>query len=95
MDIECNRSQYDLFTLECDGGAYKLKCSDGAYWNIQRSSVKADGRPVSIFFIELRAHTHMCIKAPNGEYLKGIPSGEFTADGGSTISPAHATLWEY
>ena len=45
------------------------------------------------FFIELRAHTHMCIQAPNGEYIKGIHSGEMVANGGSSVSTA--TLWEY
>lgn len=91
--IECNRSRYDLFSLECDSGAYKLKCSNGAYWNLQGEAIMADGGQAAIFFIELRAHTHMCIKAPNGQYIKGIHSGEFMANGGSSVTAA--TLWEY
>ena len=91
--IECNRSKYDLFYLECSEGAYKFKCSDGKYWVLHGSTIVADGGPAADFFIELRAHTHLCLKASNGEYIKGIHSGEFTANGGASISSA--TLWEY
>lgn len=94
MAVECNRSKYDLFWLECTDGLYQLKCPDGKYWHVQAGgNVVADGGPAANFSLELRAHTHMCIKAPNGEYIKGIHSGEFQASGGTSVSAA--TLWEY
>lgn len=91
--VECNRSKYDLFWLECKDGLYQLKCQDGKYWHVHGGSVMADGGPAGNFSLELRAHTNMCIKASNGEYLKGIHSGEFKASGGTSVSAA--TLWEY
>lgn len=92
MNIECNRSQYSPFNLEFDKGAYKMKCSNGGYWSLKGATLVSSNQPDE-FFIELRAHTHMCIKAPNGEYIKGIHSGEMVANGGSSVSAA--TLWEY
>jgi len=91
-NIECNRSQYSPFNLEFDKGAYKMKCNNGAYWSLKGATLVASDQ-ADEFFIELRAHTHMCIKAPNGEYIKGIHSGEMVANGGSSVSAA--TLWEY
>jgi fascin 1/2 len=92
--LECNRSQYDVFGVEGDAGTYKIKGANGKYWMIEGdSSISVNGATPVDFFLELRAHTHMCIMAPNGQYVKGQQNGGFTATGGTTINGS--VLWEY
>ena len=92
--LECNRSHYDLIVVEGSAGSYQLRGVSGKYWKVESDgtlSVNGD-KPVDFYF-ELRAHTHMCILTPNGQYIKGEQNGGFSASGGNTISSA--TLWEY
>ena len=91
--LECNRSQYDVFGVESDAGTYKIKGANGKFWKIEGDqTLSVNGDSPTDFYFELRAHTHMCIMA-NGQYLKGIQNGGFTANGGSAV--ASNTLWEY
>lgn len=91
--LECNRSQYDVFRLEGSAGTYKFKAASGKYWACSGDTVTVSDAEGADFFIEFRAHTRMCIVAPNGQYLKGTQNGRFSPDGATTIAPA--TLWEY
>ena len=92
--LECNRSQYDVFGVEGDAGTYKIKGANGKFWMIEGdSSISVNGDSPIDFFLELRAHTHMCIMAPNGQYVKGQQNGGFTAAGGTSINSS--VLWEY
>lgn len=92
--LECNRSNYDLFIVEGSAGSYQLRGVNGKYWKVESDgSLSVNGDKPVDYFLELRAHTHMCIIAPNGQYIKGQQSGGFTADGGTTVSSS--TLWEY
>lgn len=91
--LECNRSQYDIFHVECKNGVFHIKGSNGKYM-----SVDGDGNvtitsesPVDFIF-ELRVHTHVVIIAPNGKFLQGAQNGSFTAKGSAISS---TTLWEY
>ena len=90
--LECNRSQYDVFRLQGNAGTYQFVTAAGKYWKIDGSNVVNNADQGSDFFIEFRAHTHMCIVA-NGQYMKSAQNGDFKAIGGTEISSA--TLWEY
>lgn len=91
--LECNRSQYDVFRLQGSAGTYNFMTAAGKFWKVEGDHVVNTGDQGSDFFIEFRAHTHMCIVAPNGQYLKSAQNGDFKTNGGSEISSA--TLWEY
>ena len=92
--LECNRSQYDVFGVDMDAGTYKIKGANGKFWKIEGDNVlSVNGDAPIDFHFELRAHTHMCIMAPNGQYLKGVQNGGFTASGGTSV--ASNVLWEY
>ena len=92
--LECNRSQYDLFEVTGNAGTYNIKGANGKYWKLQSDGTfTTTGDKGEDFFFELRAHTHMCIVARNGQYIKGVQNGGFTATGGTTINSS--TLWEY
>ena len=92
--LDCNRSQYDVFGVTCNAGTYQVKGANGKYWKIEAdSTISVNGDSPIDFFFELRVHTHMCIVAPNGQYLKGEQNGAFTANGGTEVKDA--TLWEY
>ena len=91
--LECNRSQYDVFEVECKEGEYFFS-KDGKFWKLEdgeNTITCSSAQPVP-YTIELRAHTHMCIRAPNNNYIAGEQHGGFKAvknviDG--------STLWEY
>ena len=92
--LECNRSQYDVFGVEGDAGTYKIKGANGKFWRIEGdNSISVNGDSPIDFYLELRAHTHMCIMAPNGQYVKGQQNGSFSAAGGTSINSS--VLWEY
>ena len=92
--LECNRSQYDIFLVESDAGTYKLKSTNGKYWKLEADgTLTTTGTQPTDFFFELKVHTHMCIIAPNGQYIKGAQNGGFTASGGNTVN--NSTLWEF
>ena len=91
--LECNRSQYDIFHVECREGKFFIRASNGKYMAVAAdSTLTVTSNEAVPFEFELRAHTHMVIKAPNGKLLKGAQNGGFTATGDTICS---ATLWEY
>lgn len=91
--LECNRSQYDVFGMTCDAGTYHLRSVSGKFWKIEEDrSMSINGEKPTDFFLELRAHTRMCIVDSTEKYLKGQQNGNFTATG-SSVEPN--TLWEY
>ena len=91
--LECNRSQYDIFEVEPKDGAYFL-AKGGKYWKLEDgdSTITCTSSQPVPFHLELRAHTHLCIRAPNGSYVAGEQHGGFKAVK-STID--NSTLWEY
>ena len=93
--LECNRSQYDIFRMAANAGTYSFKGANGKYWEMMENNGFAlKGDAPTEFFVEIRAHTRMCIlSAQNGQYIKGEQNGAFTATGGQTVSAS--TLWEY
>ena len=92
--LECNRSVYDLFHVTCTNGSFQIQGANGKYVCVDGdSNLTVAGDTVGAeFFFELRAHTHMIIRAPNGSLLQGAQNGGFTATG-SRIDGS--TLWEY
>lgn len=91
--LECNRSQYDVFRLGGNAGTYHFQAASGKYWKVEGDSIVNNGDAGSDFFIEFRAHTRMCIVAPNGQYIKSEQNGDFKITGGDNVSKS--TLWEY
>jgi len=66
---------------------------NGRYWSVDASgNLNADQSAPQPFFIELRGHSKMAIKAPNGNYIKGEQNGIMSALGSDLKK---ATLWEY
>ena len=91
--LECNRSHYDLFHVTCANGMFHIQGSNGKYMCVDGSNnVTVTSDTAVEFVFELRAHTHMVIRAPNGNYLQGAQNGAFTATGTAINS---TTLWEY
>ncbi len=91
--VECNRSMYDVLRLSCKAGTYRIKASNDKYWRPEGSSIFYDGEKVIDWFIEFRAHSRLCIMAPNGQYIKGKGNGEFGCNGGDEVKPD--VLWEF
>lgn len=91
--LECNRAQFQAFTLEGSAGTYQIKDGNGKYWAAQGNNIAVNADKGADFFIELRAHSRMCIIAPNMQYVKGAQNGDFTTDGGEEVSSNN--LWEY
>ena len=92
--LECNRSQYDIFRMAGNAGTYTFKGANGKYWEADKDSFAVKGDTPTEFFVEIRAHTRMCIiSTQNGQYIKGQQNGAFSASGGNTVGPS--TLWEY
>ena len=90
--LECNRSQYDIFHVECKEGKFYIKGSNGKYMAVGADynlTITSDAE-VSFEF-QLVAHTHMVIKHGD-KFLKGAQNGGFTATGDGIASN---TLWEY
>ena len=91
--LECNRSQYDVFRVSCRDGTYNIQGADNKYMGIDGDGyVTINNDQPTDFRFELRAHTHMVIRAPNGNLLKGQQNGGFTPTGTGIASN---TLWEY
>ncbi|XP_003382884.1 PREDICTED: fascin-like [Amphimedon queenslandica] len=90
--LECNRSQYDVFRLKGNAGTYRFETSSGNQWKVEGDNILANAPGGSDFFIEFRAHTRMCIVAPNGKCIQSAQNGDFkpVAD---DVTPA--TLWEF
>ena len=92
--LECNRSQYDMFEVSCSAGTYQIRGDNGKFWKIEADgTVSVNGIEPSDYFIELRAHTHLCLVAPNGQYIKASQQGQFSATGGTSV--CNSVLWEY
>ena len=91
--VECNRAQYDVLKVCCEAGTYRIKSSNDKYWQPEGESIYCDGEKVIDWFIEFRAHTHLCIMAPNGQYVKGKGNGEVGCNGGDEVKPD--VLWEF
>lgn len=77
----CNKSTYDLMQLESGpGAAYHIKGENGKYWRVGTDeAIQADGATPAPFLFELRGHSQIAIRVPNGKFLKGERSGGFTA----------------
>lgn len=92
--LECNRANYDVFHMKVENGFYTICNKKGKYWRTEDDgsiSVSADESGADKFQIELRGRNGLCIKSPNGCYLKGEQNGTFNAKG----TEVKDTLWEY
>ena len=90
--LECNRSQYDIFSLENKDGTFNIRGANGKYMGIDGDTVTIINDQPTDFYLELKAHTHMTIRMNTGKLLQGSSNGGFSAKGASICS---ATLWEY
>lgn len=91
--VECNRTKYDVLKISCDAGTYRIKASNDKYWRPEGTSIYCDGEKVVDWFIEFRAHSRLCIMAPNGQYVEGKANGEFGCFGGDKVNSNN--LWEF
>lgn len=93
---ECNKTTYSVILVEHAKGksaAYYFKGHNGKYWSVDATgNLNADQSAPQPFFIELRGHSKMAIKAPNGNYIKGEQNGIMSA---LSNDLKKATLWEY
>ncbi|XP_038598848.1 fascin-2 [Tachyglossus aculeatus] len=91
--LDANRSVYDAFPSLCADGAYHIRGQGGRFWYAAANgSVCSDGERPEDFFFEFPEVGRVAIKAKNGRYLRGAPSGALRADGDAL---ACSTLWEY
>lgn len=95
--IECNRAVYDVFQVSQSEskGRYKLHSSSGKYWHTEDNgsiTVTDDASKADDYTFILPKYNHLCIKAPNGNLLKGSQNGLFTAKDSEMNKTA---LWEY
>lgn len=91
--LDCNRSSYDVFSMTQSKGVYHLKGANGKWWKQDPDGFfTANGDSPLDFHLELVKHTHFCVRAPNGKYLRGEKNGTLTSSGTEINQD---TLWEY
>jgi len=93
--IECNKSNYDIFSVEhsTDGSPYYyIKGANGLYWSVSDDCLlNADSSDKVPFRFELHGQSKFAIKTNNDFYLRGEQNGIIIAKQGLD----KATLWEY
>lgn len=93
--IECGRAHYSVFKTNGENGTYKIQAPSGKFWVTNSDvtvSATADEASADSYSFELQPHSHLCIKAPNGNYVQAGQNGIFTAKGTAIDK---STLWEY
>lgn len=91
--LDCNRSQYDVFSMGGTDGTCNFKGANGKYFKIEGDqTLSVNGDSATEFFLKLCAPSRMVIVTPDGKFLKGQQNGAFTATGDRI---AANTLWEY
>lgn len=85
--LECNRSNYDMFSVVFTDAGYTIG-KGGSYWNVDPADKNAIllGPSPAPFSLEFQGRSKLCIRAPNGKYLKSEQNGIFSAsadEGGS------------
>ncbi|KAF5902646.1 fascin-2-like [Clarias magur] len=91
--LDVNRSNYDIFSLLYDDGAYYIKCGSGQFWYVTSSDlVCSDGEEPETFFLEFLEPGKMAIKSKNSKYLRADQGGTLKCDVATMES---CCLWEY
>ena len=90
--LECNHSQYNIFSLENKNGAFNILGANGKYMGTDVDSVTIINDQPTEFYLEFKAHTHMAIRTRTGKLLQGSANGGFSP---KKMSICSETLWEY
>lgn len=93
--LMCNGPEPEVFEMEHKQGAYFIKNrgSNGKYWQVADGNIAATSDTPVPFYIELRIHTHLALKANNDRYIVGEQQGGFQPKGGDPTDVSQ--LWEY
>ena len=92
--LECNKSEAEIYNLECHEGLYAFK-STGAtpkYWKAGGQGFSAVSDEPEYYSLEFQQNSKVAIKTDAGNYLSSSQNGAFTAKG-SSISAAE--LFEF
>ncbi|KAM9457253.1 fascin-2a [Clarias gariepinus] len=91
--LDVNRSNYDIFSLLYNDGAYYIKCGSGQFWYVTSSDlVCSDGEEPENFFLEFLEPGKMAIKSKNSKYLRADQGGTLKCD---VTTMESCCLWEY
>nr|WAW84883.1 fascin [Halisarca dujardinii] len=92
--LVCNKSNYDVYEVTGGNGIYTLKGANGKSVKLEDDgTLNQNGADGTNFYFEFRAHSRMCIVAPNGCYLEADQNGLGFAAKGKSVTKS--TLWEY
>ncbi|XP_070581161.1 fascin-like [Ptychodera flava] len=93
--LECNCSKYSLVHLTYRDGTYqvRVKGSDGNFLSLGKDgSLSTDGTEPCEFTLEFHKGNKVCLRAPNGNLVKGEQHGTISATGDKVELK---TLWEF
>jgi len=78
--LECNKSEYELYSLETVNGSIAISASNGKYLKVGDNGISAIGASAEYYNMELQQNSKMAIKF-NGSYFQSAQNGAFTATG--------------
>ena len=90
--LECNRSQYDVFSLENKDGNFHIRGISAKYMGVDGDTITMVNDKPTDFYLEFKAHTCLVIRTNTGMLLQGSANGGISPKGTNVCS---ATLWEY
>jgi fascin 1/2 len=74
--LECNKSHGEIFTVEPNKGAYRIKASTGGYWKVDPDGHVSitSSSPVD-FYLEFRPDSKVMVRTEDGAFVEGEQNG--------------------